>query len=261
MSDTVQSLPTSRAPLSLALIILGLIGAASFYLSTLPIPAEYADIISPESFRIQTMVGPIIMVLIAGALGHFFAHRAGLSAPFLASALAGRADFGTLRAQAISAGISAAVFLGVALSAHPLIALTGIEPALAELNAFTSESLHPGTQVLYGAFAEEIIMRWGLFSVIAVGSLKLIGGFSREGALVLAIVITSLIVNAIHAPTLGQVLETPPAMLVLLTQSLGFLASALACHLYMRRGLEAAILFKLTLIIISLFLSGTTLIG
>jgi len=161
----------------------------------------------------------------------------------------------------IWAGVSAIVMIGIALSLTPVITLSGIEPAVAELNAFSNQGLHTGTKLLYGAFAEEVIMRWGLFSVIAFGSLKLIGGISRHGALIFAMLITSLVVNAIHAPTLYQVIETPPAMLVLIVQGIGFVSSLLACELYMRRGLEAAMLFKLFLIIAGLIMSGMTLLG
>lgn len=261
MSDTIQTPPASRAPLSLVLVALGLLGAASFFFSNLPIPPEYADMFTPETFRLQTTIGPTILVLIAGVLGHIFAHRAGLSAPFLASLFAGRPDLRKLGTQALWASLSAAVLLGVALSISPLVTLAGIEAEMAALNAFSNDGLHPATKLLYGAFAEEIIMRWGLFSLVAFGSLKLIGSFSRESALVFAVVVTSLIANAIHAPTLGHVLGTPPAMLVLLVQGIGFLASVMACDLYMRRGLEAAILFKLFLIIVGFIAVDITLPG
>jgi len=68
MSDTVQTIPASRTPLTFSLVVLGVIGAASFYFSSLPIPAEYADILSPEAFRVQITITPIVMVLIAGSL-------------------------------------------------------------------------------------------------------------------------------------------------------------------------------------------------
>lgn len=157
-----------------------------------------------------------------------FAHRAGLSAPFISGVLAGRPDLGVIRQQMIWAGVSAFVMIGIALSLTPVIALSGIEPAVAELNAFSNQGLHTGTKLLYRAFAEEVIMRWGLFSVIAFGSLKLIGGISRHGALIFPMLITSLVVTAIHAPTLNQVIETPPTMLVLIVQGIGFIASLLA---------------------------------
>lgn len=261
MSDAIQTLRFPRIPLSLTLGALGLLGASSFYLSNLPIPAEIADMVSPEAFRTQVIIGPAIMVIIAGFIGHIFAHRAGLGSPFFASLFAGRPDYATLRRQAYSATLTAGVLLMVGLSAQPLISLAGIEAEFAQLNAFSNQGLHAGTKILYGAFAEEIIMRWGLFSVIAFGCLKLIGGFSRTGAMLLAMLITSLIVNAIHAPTLGQILGSPSAMLVLLVQGFGFLASLFACHLYVHRGLEAAMMFKLLLIITSLLASGLALLG
>ncbi len=245
--------------LSTFIFVVGIVGASSFYLSDLPIPPEYRDQISPELFRINTMIGPMILVLIAAVLGHFFANRTGLNAPFLRGLLSGRLHVEVLGKQILWASISAIVALGVIFSLSQIIDFSNIREELTRLSAFENEGLHIATKLLYGSLAEEVIMRWGLFSFIAYLVLRIVGRFSNFLGFLLAMVITSAIVNVIHAPTIYSLLEQPSKMLVLYVQSIGFLTSFMACDLYRQRGLEAAILFKLFLII-SLIIGGNIFI-
>src|SRR5690606_6758586 len=96
------------------------------------------------------------------------------------------------------------------------------------------------TRVLYGGVAEEIMLRWGLLSLLALAALKV--GLARPGA---------LWVGNLAAP-LGFPLGHFPALFALMPEpSGGLLAAVLLANtgaglvfgwLYMYRGLEAAII-------------------
>jgi membrane protease YdiL (CAAX protease family) len=95
------------------------------------------------------------------------------------------------------------------------------------------------TRVGYGGVAEEILMRWGLMSLLALAALKL--GLRRPGALWAGNLAAALIFAVGHLPALYALVDPPAglvAAVVLGNTSVGLIFG----WAFARRGLEAAMI-------------------
>ena len=220
-----------RPPIALALAVLalGLLGVASLYL--IPLESLLPD--GVEVPRALLLLNPAIFVTIASFVGWFAAPRAGLHAPVLEAWLARRPWHAAARAGLLPA-------LGVALfGAATLIAYAAAtEDIFASVSADLPQPLL--TRMLYGGIAEEVMIRWGLMSLFAFALLKLRlpGGAACWSANVLA----ALIFGLGHFPVLYGVMPDPPASLLALVLLANAGLGILYGWLFMRRGLECAIL-------------------
>jgi hypothetical protein len=92
--------------------------------------------------------------------------------------------------------------------------------------------------VLYGGFTEEVLMRWGMLSLLAVGLLQLV---PRRAALLIATVFAAALFAAAHLPALvaqGHTLSPELLTRTLVFNTLLGLAFGWA---FLRHSLEAAI--------------------
>jgi hypothetical protein len=176
-------------------------------------------------------LNPALLLLLAGLAGAWAAPRVGLrSAIVLGGGLAaGR----SIRFVALGLALGAAVAVADWALA-PLWQAPGAQPDL--LTSADPSSVLLG--LLYGGLTEEVIMRWGLLGLLAVGLARLT---ARQAALRLAAILAAMLFAAAHLPALA--LREAEVVAALLARTLGFnlllgLAFGWAC---LRGGLEAAI--------------------
>jgi len=91
--------------------------------------------------------------------------------------------------------------------------------------------------IFYGGITEEIIMRWGLLSLIALGLSKL---SHHRFALKLAVVLTAALFAAGHLPALFLVSPEPGSLALVRTFGVNFFAGLFFGYAYTRASLEAA---------------------
>lgn len=216
----------------------GAIGAASIGL----VPFEQlGDLgtLTPLTIRLAATVQPVLLAIVLALAGCWAAPKMGLEAPWL-RALAERrkvveATPTILFPTIIVAGLVAVMLVVLNVwSGSELKSANGPAAALAEIE------MPLATKILYGGIAEEIMVRWGLLSLIALGLMRL--RLSRIAALGAAAVISSLIFAAGHLPLLYQIVEAPSASLVMTILSANAVAGLAFAVLFIKRGLEAAIL-------------------
>jgi membrane protease YdiL (CAAX protease family) len=144
--------------------------------------------------------------------------------------------------------VAAGLVLGTLLTAMDLVWAPFIGPEWqAFLGASTEQSSWRAVVlgVGYGGIAEEVMMRWGLMSLLALALVKISG--SRGGSspshrvYVVAGLLSALIFAAGHLPALAQVFE-PTGMLVTRTLVLNTIGGLVYAWFYWRRCLEAAML-------------------
>lgn len=109
--------------------------------------------------------------------------------------------------------------------------------------------------VFYGGITEEIIMRWGLLSLIALGLSKLT---YHRLALQMAIVLTATLFAAGHLPTLFVVSPEPGSLALIRTFGLNLIAGLHFGYAFTRTSLEAAFSAHIGLHL-GVFLTATTL--
>lgn len=232
-------LKNPRLHLGAALWVAGMAGVIA--LSVTVIPQLLAK--SPQQVPANVAIAASLLqsgVLLALAVwaGVALSKPLGLAAPAFEAALSGGGAMQALRRQLLPATIAGL------LVAALLVYLTGAAPA--ELQALGAKFQIPlAPKLLYGGITEEILMRWGLMSVLIWLPWRFLQG--REGLprtpyVVGGIVTAAFLFGLGHLPAvvaMGAELSPPVVLYILAGNTLpGILFGVL----YWRWGLEAAIL-------------------
>lgn len=213
------------------LCAVGLIGVASLAFA----PLELALPEGVEATRATLLLQPAMLVVAMAALGWVAAPRTGLDAPVLGALAEGsdwRRPLKAALAPALLAGaLSAAVMLAYALLADA--ELSGVSPD------FDVPLL---SRVLYGGLTEELLLRWGVMGGLAWLLLRFGRplGLMSDRALWVANAWAALLFGLGHLPTLYGLLPDPSDWLVMLVVGANALIGMVFGWLFMRRGLEAA---------------------
>lgn len=191
------------------------------------------------------LLNPAILVTIAAVVGAVFAHRVGLP-----SALAGAAG---ARLDAPTAMATGLVLACVLVGADALLA-DRLGPAWAHV--LTQARAQPWLPqltlgLLYGGLAEEVLLRWGLMSLLVWAASRLVQRSGHavdqppDAAVWFGIGASAAVFAIGHLPALGQNVElTGP--IVARTLGLNALAGLAYGWLFWRRSLESAMLAHAT---------------
>jgi hypothetical protein len=210
------------------LLAVGLLAVASLLL----VPLETLLPEGLEVPRAALLIQPAIILVACVFLGWWAAPKVALDAPVL-GALTEKGDWLTPLRAALVPGL-----LGGVLSAGVLIAY-----GLATGPHFASEQagleLPMITRVLYGGVAEEIMLRWGVLSLLALIALKL--GMRLHAAQWTGNAAAALLFAAGHLPALFALVD-PPGWLIGAVIAGNASVGLVFGWLFIRRGLEAAMI-------------------
>lgn len=224
--------------LAVALWIIGAPGVVAAGLLALPaLVGPGTPGVSLATLQAASLLQGLLLLLAAVVAGAHLAPAAGLASPALAAGLAGQPVLPVLRAQwrpALWGGLAGALLVaGFAILGPWLAVLPADRPATPLL-----------VRLLYGGITEEILMRWGLMSVIAAAARRLLARHRdglAPGAAAAAIGLSALAFGLSHLPaaaaTLGALTATTAAVIVAGNATFGLVAG----YLYWKHGLEAAI--------------------
>ncbi|MBD1203045.1 MAG: CPBP family intramembrane metalloprotease [Rhodobacteraceae bacterium] len=203
-------------------VLMGLPGIAALpFLVTLP----------PGVPRLAAVANPAILLMLMALAGAWAAPRIGLrSALVLGSAVEGRG-------MVLWAGIGLVAGVAVALADHALAPLWVVD-GVATLREGRGVGLVV-LGVLYGGMTEEVVFRWGLMALLALGLLRVM---PRKAALAAAVALAALAFGLAHLPAVAMGVEvvTPPLLLRTLIWN-GLLGLLYGVAL-LRQGLEGAML-------------------
>ncbi|GAB5539219.1 MAG: CPBP family intramembrane metalloprotease [Salibacteraceae bacterium] len=225
----------------LTIFLIGMLGILSMLTMDIPIPDEtealLLDRFSPFEIQLLLLVNPTILLLIAVVVGTILFQKVRLSAPIIERAV-GIPNEDDVK-QSIIQGISGGVIAGILLSLIGMIFTPILPHEFKELG----EALKPtlASRILYGGFTEEIMMRFGLMTLIVWIISKVT---NRLGSVEfwVGILLASLLFAVGHFPVAFQAVESPSAGLltyILLGNTLGGIIFG---WLYWKKGLEAAFL-------------------
>lgn len=187
------------------------------------------------------LVNPLLIMTVLAAIGAALAHRVDLR-----SRLAGHPHAELAPVQALLAGLGVAVVLAGADAA--LAGSLGEEWRRVVAQA-QSAPPWPALAIgmLYGGLAEEVMMRWGLMTLVAWGLWRLgqrsSAATTRPSHRVMwaAIGLSALVFALAHLPAVAQSAALTPA-LVARTLALNAIGGVVYGWLFWRRGLECAML-------------------
>ncbi len=216
----------------------------SVVLANLPATAGSELPFHPLLIKLLSLIQPTILLSIAVFIGFQLAHRIGLSAPAAEALARGDSFFSALKPQ-VPPGVIAGFIAGVVILSSYLL----FRPILPTIFVTRAERLNSSmpflTRLLYGGITEELLLRWGLMTLLVWAAWRICQrgrGTPRAIFFVSAIVISSVVFGIGHLP-LVKALEvdfTLPivAFIVLANSLFGLIAG----YLYWQKGLEAAII-------------------
>lgn len=240
---------TYRTKLFAILFLAGFVGILSFLLVDLSAviamvpPTDGTKLPSPWLLKVLSLIQPTVLLALAVFGGVFLAPKVNLSAPAFEALARGKSFIAALKPQIIPgliAGLIAAVVIVLSW-----ILLRPLMPAQFATRAEAFNRLIPlPTRLLYGGITEELLLRWGLLTLLVLVAWKIFQrGRSQPGSFcfVGAILISSLVFGIGHLPVavaIGGPLTLPVVAYVVTVNSVFGL---IAGYLFWRKGLEAAI--------------------
>jgi membrane protease YdiL (CAAX protease family) len=229
-----------RLRLSLLLWLAGMLGVVVIVvavlpelLGELPLPAPLW-VISLASFAQSGL-----LIAIAVWSGVALASKVGLHAPAFEAAVTARSITSALRPQLIP-GLVAGVLGGAGLFA---IGGYASPAALAEVQQRFALPLL--ARVLYGGITEELLLRWGLMTVLVWLAWRLLQGRRGPPRAIyywLAIVVSALLFGAGHLPAAAILVGALTGDVVLFVVGANAAFGVLFGYLFWRYGLEAAMI-------------------
>ena len=243
---------TTKARIFLIIWIAGFIGILSFLLvdiyaliSMIPMPeGKPVELPPPILLKTLTVVQPAVLMTIAAIIGVAFASRVGLHAPAVEAFASGERFLSKLKPQVVPG-----ILAGVAAGAVIVLAWVITKPYLTEEFVSRAEAfnkLMPAvTRFLYGGLTEEVLLRWGLMTLLVWLPWRLIQ--KGEGKPKRAIVASGIFVSAIvfgigHLPIASALSGglTLPLVIYVITANSVF--GIFAGFLYWKKGFESAII-------------------
>jgi len=256
--------PSFRKRFGVALLlgIPGIVALAGYIYFTTPAAAVPPGLSLPL-LALSAGVNSVLFLGVACLLGAFAASRVGLESIVIGSTGGGAGIWQRLRNDAglaVGIGIVGGVLIVVLDAAMmpfvsqdlPQSVVGATRPTVLDVVAYVP------VRLLYGGITEELLLRFGLMSILVFVGWRLTGrrADGPQAAVVwAAILIAALLFGLGHLPALAQSVALTPALIVR-TVLLNAVAGVLFGWLYWRRTLESAMVahasFHVPLIVLSL---------
>lgn len=239
-NPTLHDIP--RVRLAIAISGLGMIGVGSLMLLPVETMLSQPLPVPVWTVKLQMLLIPILLVLIAAFVGAFVAPSLGLQAPAIAKTIRGGSPVRELRQQFLP-GLCGAILVAALLLVHEIVSQSlmtniennGIRKMVPEIPALV--------RILYGGISEEIIARWGLMTAIVWSGWRLSGRPATVSAQMMWFGVSgaAVLFAVSHLPALFTAVGAPPTLLVIETILANTIGGLIFGWLFWRRGLETAI--------------------
>jgi hypothetical protein len=233
------------------LLTAGLAGVFSFLLvdlsalvALLPIPAGTEIPLITPAVKLLSLIQPAMLLALAVFSGVALAHRVGLSSPAAEAAASGDPVWPALKPQIVP-GIIGGLSGGGAIVAITLLTKPFLSAETVERIAAFGRLVPLPTRLLYGGITEELLLRWGVMTLLVWAAWRLLQrreGEPKAAYLVGAIVISSLVFGLGHLPVAYMILPEATVVLTLYVIVANSIFGLIAGYLYWQRGLESAML-------------------
>ena len=245
-----------KLKLWLTLAFIGILGVASLLLSDIPLdnlPKEVTDVIPRETLKLLILINPTLIVLIITGIGTLVYNRVNLSSPLIEKFLNRPEQPPFSTKKIVTWGMLSGVTAGLLLAGISKIFTPFLPTVLTDTSQENTMSLV--TKVMYGGITEELMMRFGLMSLL---TWLLFRATKKLNTVVywIAIILASLIFALGHFPMLFQMVTHPSALTyayILIGNCVGGLIFG---YVYWKKGLESAFISHamthVTMVLVSL---------
>ncbi len=228
--------------LAFILFFLGLLGVLSMLTMDIPLPEEMLELLqdqfSPSQIQWLILINPTILMLIAVVVGTLLYQKVNLSVPILEKWVGIKENPIPIR-EILAYGTIGGLLTGIVLSSLGLIGRGLIPSEFEQLGE--SLQLTLAARFLYGGITEEILMRFGLMTLLVWIASKIFKG-TNPSVYWIGIILAALIFAVGHFPIVFQSIDDPSSIMlayVLIGNSVGGLVFG---WLYWKKGLESAFL-------------------
>jgi len=229
-----------RIYLGLLLTIIGMVGIASMLTMDISLPSEVLEILevnfSPTQIKWILLINPSILLIIAVLVGILLYQKVNLKVPVLEKWVG--INFNQVNySDILNFGIIGGVITGVLIILVEQF-FTFLTPSEFEE---LGQTLQPtiATRFLYGGFTEEILLRFGLMTLL-VWIISKITLVTNNFTFWAGIILSAIFFAIAHFPIVFQSVQSPSFILlsyVLIGNSLGGVVFG---WLYWKKGLESA---------------------
>jgi hypothetical protein len=238
----------SKRMLFIILWSIGMIGVLSTLWIALPIPAE--ELPMPLiTLKLINLISPTFLLSIAVLVGVNLASRVGLSAPFIEALASGsQHPILAIKPQVIP-GLVGGVVGGVAIPSLYFLWRSSLPDDFVAKAEALSGNTPLLTRILYGGITEEILMRWGLMSLLVWAAWRVLQkaqGSPDTVYVVLAIGVSAIAFGLGHLPLAFTLSSQATASLVTYIIVGNAVFGVISGYLYWQKGLEAAIIAHVT---------------
>ena len=203
----------------------------------------------PLLIKLLGTIQPTILLTIAVFAGIQLAPLVGLSAPAAEALAKGNGFLSALKPQVVP-GLIGGVIAGVTILSSWVLFKSILPPVFITRAEKLNASMPFLTRLLYGGVTEEMLLRWGLLTLLVWALWRIFQrgrGTPKTIYFVGAIVISSVAFGIGHLPlvvALGVDFTLPIVTFIVFANSLFGL---IAGYLYWQKGLEAAIIAHMTI--------------
>lgn len=210
----------------------------------LPIPAGTEIPTITPAFKLLSLIQPAVIVSVAVLVGVALAPKVGLSSPVAEAAASGGNLVSAYKPQIIP-GIVGGLAGGVAIVLIAVVSKPFLSPEVVARIGEFGKVLPLPTRLLYGGITEEILLRWGLMTLLVWTAWRLFQkgqGSPKPTFFVSAILISSLVFGIGHLPVAFMLFPEPMLALTLFVIVGNSAFGLIAGYLYWKKGLESAML-------------------
>lgn len=224
--------------LAFALILIAVPGCVAIAWLALPLLVNQQDLPLPlETLQFVSAAQSIVLVMLAAFVGMWLSPKVGLQAPVLLALVQGDKITGKLHPQLLPGLAGGLAGAAIILGYHAF--------APSELVALQEKTALPlVARVLYGGITEEVLVRWGLMTLLVWAGWRLMqrGREAPSAGLVwLAIGLSAVLFGVAHVPAVTIMMESVPAVIAGYIIAGNTFFGIIAGILFWRYGLEAAI--------------------
>lgn len=243
--------------LAFVLFILGFTGVLSLLQSDLlaNLPKEGLEVLlqqlSETEVKLLTLSSPTLMLIVCILIGTLTYKKVLLTVPTIESLIA-KKPWKTIFKQQVKFGIFGGVIAGLLIVITSYLFIPFLPQEFLALQEKSELAII--TRFLYGGITEEILVRFGILSLIAWIGSKIIGK-TTNGVYWVAILLAAIIFGLGHFPIVFNLVENPTTLLLFFILFANALGGLVFGWLYWKKGLESAIIAHIVTHIIMLCLA------
>jgi hypothetical protein len=236
----MKNMNRKKIILGFLLSILGLIGTASLLTMDFPLPAEIeatlTDSFTPAQIKLLLLINPAILVIVAVIVGTMLYQKVNLRMPIIENWIGINKEPLNV-AKILKSGIIGGIIAGIVVV---LVVLLFKPMMVAEYEKLSqSIQLSLAARFLYGGITEEILLRFGLMTLVVWLSTKILKG-TKPAAYWIGIVLAAVLFAIGHFPAVYGVIENPGFILLTYVFIGNTVGGLIFGWLYWNKGLESA---------------------